>query len=140
MAETGTYEYLAARDAKMAQISFIAEEYSVCGRFCEQSVEKYLKAYLSVYGNKDDVLLLNSHKPKRLYEACVKSGFDKVTSDILVILADFSDYYYDTNYPGDNFIDLTKEQAENALEVMKTVNNLIKNKLNKSVEDEKQEK
>ena len=131
MAEIGSFMYISDKDAVRAKLMFDNDDFSACGRFCEQSVEKSLKAYISEYGEDTDMVLLYSHKPRRLYERCCELGLENYNKDTALALANFDDYYYGANYPGNNFIELTKEQAEEALKIMETVNDIVKNKLNK---------
>jgi HEPN domain-containing protein len=104
-------------------------DYSACGRFCEQSAEKSLKAYLEIYGEAGDMRLFSLHKPKRLYERCCELGLETAQKQMASELALFAEYYYDTNYPGDSFLEVTREQAEDAMRTMAEVNSLVFSKL-----------
>ncbi|MCL1787467.1 MAG: HEPN domain-containing protein [Defluviitaleaceae bacterium] len=125
MAAVGSYLYLAQKDAGRAGIMFEAGDYTACGRFCEQAVEKAFKAYLEVYGGSDVVGLMKLHKPRRLYEKCCELGLQPVDETILATLSDLSEYYYETNYPGDGFFELTRKQAEQAAELMRRMVALV---------------
>jgi len=65
-----------------------------------------------------------------VYERCCELGLENFNKDTALILARFDDYYYAANYPGNSFIELKKEQAEEALITMTSVNNMVKDKLN----------
>jgi len=136
MAEIGSFMYISDKDAVRAKIMFNNNDFSACGRFCEQSVEKSLKAYISEYGEDIDMALLYLHKPFRLYERCCELGLENFNKDTALDLAHFDDYYYGTNYPGENYFELTKEQAEEALKIMELINEMVKNKLNSSNKEE----
>lgn len=125
MDKIGSYSYLAKKDAIRAQQMYDLGDYSACGKFCEQSVEKILKSFLEVNGNASDQPLMTLHKPKRLYDRCCELGLD--TKDLILSakLAIFSDYYYDTNYPGNAYFELDEEQAKEALSIMDTVLSLV---------------
>ena len=125
MAEVGSYLYLSQKDAARAHIMFDYNDYTACGRFCEQSVEKSLKAYIELHGDASDARLMSLHKPRRLYERCCQLGLQSLDTSILATLSALSDYYFDTNYPGNAYFELTKEQAEQALVVMKHINALV---------------
>ena len=129
MAEIGTFMYISEKDAIRAKIMFDNGDFNACGKFCEQSAEKSLKAFISEHGNSSDMLLLKLHKPYRLYERCCKLGLDKISDASALILSKFSEYYYDTNYPGNDYIELTEEEAAEALKIMNEINALVKNKL-----------
>jgi len=58
MAEIGSFIYLSEKDAVRAQIMFDNCDFNACGRFCEQSVEKSLKAFICEHGDNSDMLLL----------------------------------------------------------------------------------
>jgi HEPN domain-containing protein len=134
MAEVGSYIYLSRKDAVRAQQMFDLDDYSACGRFCEQSVEKSLKAYMEIHGDISDIRLMSLHKPRRLYERCCELGLPDLGNDVLAVLSMLADYYYDTNYPGDAYFELTELNAREALKVMKLVNDLVDDKLIKRQE------
>lgn len=125
MAEVGGYFYISQKDEKRAKAMFDIEDYSACGRFCEQSVEKSLKAFIEIKGNGSDKKLFQTHKPIKLYKRCVQLGLCGYDEQTAGVLSRFDDYYYDTNYPGPEYFELTKEDAEEALEYMKKVNRLV---------------
>ena len=125
MAEVGSYLYLAQKDAGRADLMFKADDYTACGRFCEQAVEKAFKAYLEIYGGSEVVGLMKLHKPRRLYEKCCELGLQPVDETILATLSDLSEYYFETNYPGDGYFELTQKQAALALALMHRMVSLV---------------
>ena len=125
MGEIGSYLYLSEKDAVRARQMFELKDYTACGRFCEQSVEKSLKAFLEKHGSITDRPLMTIHKPRRLYERCCALGLETLDKDLALQLSVFSDYYYDTNYPGASYFELSEEQAREAIEIMARVNSLV---------------
>lgn len=125
MAKVGSYLYLSQKDAIRAGQMFELGDYTACGRFCEQSVEKSLKAFIELKGNSSDIPLMSLHKPRRLYERCCGLGLCTLDNNVSLVMSKLEDYYYDTNYPGDAYFELTKENAKEALDIMKLVNGLV---------------
>jgi len=126
LGKIGSYLYIAEKDAVRARRMFEAGDFSACGRFCEQSAEKSLKAFIEQKGASADKPLMASHKPKRLYERCCGLGLEELDKQLALQLAVFSEYYYDTNYPGASYFELTQEEAEEALEIMERVNRAVR--------------
>jgi len=113
------------RDMKYAKDMFSLENYDPCGRFCQQSVEKRLKHYIEMRGITDDIPILRIHSLARLYTrvcALSKSNEDRATRGDLHQL---TSYYFDTNYPSEASIELTRELAGEALEIAETANKWV---------------
>ncbi|MCL2203961.1 MAG: GNAT family N-acetyltransferase [Defluviitaleaceae bacterium] len=123
MAAVGSYLYLAEKDFRAARNSKASGDYDVSGRLLEQTAEKALKHYLHHYGdptNPADEKLLRSYKPYNIYTRCVELGLP-LTLDVgeKSMLKSLGDWYYDTNYPNNNYTELTRpdiEEAEVAVE------------------------
>lgn len=130
MAKIGSYLYLSDKDALRAEKMFEFEDFSACGRFCEQSVEKSLKAFIEIKGSISDKSLMSLHKPRRLYERCCELGLETPDKQLALELSVFSEYYYDTNYPGASYFELTETQAIAAMEIMRGINKKVSDKLN----------
>ena len=129
----GRKSYLEFSDAdfRYAIAVFELGFYDPCGRFCQQSVEKRLKHFIEYKGYPEDVYLFSIHDLKKLYKQVCKLANvepDKITiSD----LTDLVDYYFKTNYPKKDNIELTKEMAEEAIETMKKMNGWVDELLRK---------
>ena len=118
MAEVGSYLYIAKRDLKDAMLLYKGQSYTQTGRLAEQVVEKVLKHYLHSFGNSEDYRFLHMHKPFRIYTKCKEYGFAlELSKDELLTLKDLDSYYYDTNYPGNEFFELEELQAKEALDL-----------------------
>ncbi|MDR1706158.1 MAG: HEPN domain-containing protein [Clostridiales bacterium] len=112
-----SYKELALYDLRSAKANFDYALWNKVGRECQQACEKYIKHYLQT----NHLLaqdLEKTHNLKKLIRAV--PDFDK---DIYKDLSVVGDYYFETNYPGDNFLTLDEEMAGEAMEI---ANNLIK--------------
>ena len=131
MGAIGGYLYLSGKDAVRARQMYELNDYTACGRFCEQSAEKSLKAFIEKNGGISDRPLMKIHKPRRLYERCCELGLEEADALFALQLSVFSEYYYDTNYPGADYFELTEQQAKEAIHVMERVNNSVIRALNR---------
>jgi len=121
VAEIGSFLYIAEKDLTRARIMHDFSDYSAAGRFCEQAVEKCLKSYIEKHGDSSDYKLMSLHKPRRLYDRCVELGWRELSHRDAGILSKLSDYYYDTNYPGNSYFELTESQSAEALELAEKI-------------------
>ena len=131
-----SYLEFSNRDMEYAVGNYKMGFYNPCGRFCHQSIEKRMKYYIELYGNPQDLFFLSTHNLKRLYEkVCEIEGvtLDKVFKSNV---SDLTDYYFDTNYPKDFNIELTKDMAKEAIEVTENINAWIDTLLNNHDEDD----
>ena len=115
----GSISYLeySNRDMKYANDMYALRNYDPCGRFCQQSVEKRLKHYIEQNGVSNDVLILHTHSLAKLYaRVCelANQPIDKITRGELHQL---TTYYFDTNYPSEENVELTEEMASEALDI-----------------------
>jgi len=124
MASISYLEY-SNRDMKYARDMFSLENYDPCGRFCQQSIEKRLKYYIEQHGSTDDLRLLHTHALAKLYfRVCELAGLE-VDKEIRGDLYQLTTYYFDTNYPCEENVELTKNMAEEALDVATRVNDWV---------------
>jgi HEPN domain-containing protein len=121
MAEVGSYLYIARKDLRRAELMHGEHDYCAAGRFSEQAVEKCFKAFIEKNGKADDYKLMALHKPWRLYDRCCNLGFPELSGDEENILHKLADYYYDTNYPGNAYFELTHAQSQEALDLARTI-------------------
>ena len=121
MARVSYLEY-SNKDMKYAHDMYSLENYDPCGRFCQQSVEKRLKHYIELNGGPEDLYFLSTHNLKRLYEKVCQLTKSDVDYELLGKLSTLTDYYFDTNYPGDFNIELTEEMAKEALQIAESTN------------------
>ena len=129
MASISYLEY-SNRDMKYARDMFSLENYDPCGRFCQQSIEKRLKYYIEQKGTTDDLRLLHTHTLAKLYyRVCQLAGLE-IDKIIRGDLHQLTTYYFDTNYPCEDNVELTKDMAEEALDVAEKVNSWVDSLLN----------
>jgi len=110
-----SYKELSLYDMKSAKANYEYELWNKVGKECQQVCEKYLKHYL-----KEKHLLTDSlertHNLKKLLKEIPE--YDK---DLYKDLSVVGDYYFETNYPGDDFMILDKEMADEAIEIAKAL-------------------
>jgi HEPN domain-containing protein len=121
MAEVGSYLYIARKDLRRAEFMHGEHDYCASGRFSEQAVEKCFKAFIEKKGTATDYKLMALHKPWRLYDRCQAMGFPELSAPEENVLHKLADYYYDTNYPGNAYFELTQAQSAEALELARTI-------------------
>ncbi|MEF9960588.1 MAG: HEPN domain-containing protein [Cellulosilyticaceae bacterium] len=110
------YYRIALNDFKYLQYNIEREDEDIYNRnaiLCEQVVEKLLKHIVERSCFTEDYsALLKGHNLVKLYKAIVEEGIELELS--INMLRTLKDYYFDANYPGDNFILLTKEEVMEA--------------------------
>ena len=131
MARISYLEY-SDKDQKYARDMYRLENYDPCGRFCQQSVEKRFKHYIELNGGPEDLYFLSTHNLKRLYEKVCQLTGAAVDYELIGKLSTLTDYYFDTNYPGDFNIELTEEMAREALQISESTNAWVDTLLNKN--------
>ena len=109
------YKDLALYDIQSAKANYSFKLWNKVGRECQQACEKYLKHYLQQNHMLSETLE-RTHNLKKLVRAI--PDYDK---DVYRDLSVVGDYYFDTNYPGDEFIMLDKEMADEALEIAESL-------------------
>lgn len=70
---------------------------------------------------------MSLHKPRCLYEWCVDLGLPELSDRDVSVLSKLSDYYYDTNYPGNSFFELTEAQSAEALGLAEKIYSIMIN-------------
>jgi HEPN domain-containing protein len=87
--------------------------YNHTTRLCQQYIEKIFKQCIHANGKTEtDLLLLHTHRLARLADRCgeIKNiTFGKIE---LAFMRELTDYYFDTNYPGENYIKVTEQEAK----------------------------
>lgn len=112
--EYGTYGYIAMKDLRAAKMNL-----EMCPHISAQcshaAVEKMLKHLIVTY--KPDSVerreMLKKHKLKVLSRYLKIAALSKYISR----LSEFDSFYYDTRYPGEDYYDVTEEQAKEMLDV-----------------------
>jgi len=106
-----SYKELALYDMRAAKANYEYELWNKVGRECQQACEKYLKHYLEQTHRLPETLQ-RTHNLKKLIRAI--PDYD---NDLYKELSIVGGYYFDTNYPGDDFIELDREMADEAVEI-----------------------
>ena len=108
-----SYKELALYDLRKIEAGLAYELWNAVGRDSQQACEKYLKHYLQ----EKHMLtkeLSRTHNLVKLIKAI--PDYDR---ELCKQLAGIYGYYFDTNYPGDDFVELSKEDAEEAKNIAK---------------------
>ena len=112
-----TYKYLGDRDLNDAKVLMRGGSVSMAGRLAQQAVEKNLKQFIENNGDTDDMALLSIHSTVKLYDrVCALGGLVSNTDD-RKMMAVLREYYYDINYPGEECRELTREEAQEAVDL-----------------------
>jgi len=110
---------------KYAKDMLLLNNYDPCGRFCQQSVEKRLKHFIELNGTSEDVYILHTHSLAKLYvRVCALVGAE-VNKNIRGDLYQLTTYYFDTNYPCEENVELTQGMAKEALEIATDINKWV---------------
>lgn len=127
--EYGSYGYIAMKDLKAAELNL-----EMCPHISAQcshaAVEKMLKHLIVIY--KEDSLerreMLKKHKPKVLSRYLAIPDLKKFISQ----LSDFDSFYYETRYPGEEYYDVTEDQAQEMLDIAEGLCTTVVNLLGRS--------
>lgn len=124
-----SYYQLAKNDYLFLQSAKETNLYNNIAVQSQQVVEKYLKhlVYVFCIEHKESLRAIKSHSLVKLNNILIESDIDlDLSKGDLAIL---KDYYYDAKYPGDNFIEVSKEDAGHALYVVEEVKRKVENYL-----------
>lgn len=107
-----SYADIAAKDVQAAAVMLRAGHYNHFVRLCQQYVEKVFKEVLLRLGEGAEYAhALHSHNVFRLCQkvsALTGIGFSR---DEHLFFRSLTEYYFDTNYPGENYFEVSKEEA-----------------------------
>jgi len=113
------YSYLdiAKEDLVVAETMLKSNNLNYSVRLCQQYVEKLFKEALVRYGaTKDDMHLFHTHNLHRL-SIKFSEIFDVEFSEMdELYFRRLTDYYFNTNYPGEDYVRVSLEDAEKILE------------------------
>lgn len=113
--DSNSYESIAKRDLKEAKILYEHDAYNTAARLAQQCVEKIMKAKLEATGDTAIYKLLKVHNLTLLYKAMVDKGLLTYEKEVRDYLAVLKDYYFDLNYPGENYWELEQTDANEAI-------------------------
>lgn len=101
--------------------------YNGVASLCSQSAEKYLKAVLEVTFAEGALLLMHSRNLRAITNKLKKAYPQlELSSKDMKWLGDF---YFDARYPGDNFVEVNKEDALECLRIVEDLQQTITNLL-----------
>ncbi|MCL2421569.1 MAG: HEPN domain-containing protein [Defluviitaleaceae bacterium] len=110
----GKYSYrdIAHEDLLAAREMLKVQLYNHAARHCQQYVEKIFKECLSLHGTGEpDLFLMHSHKLARLAERCGELMGISFSRIEMALFRELTDYYFDTNYPGENYVKLSESKV-----------------------------
>lgn len=110
-----TYKYLGDRDLSDAKVLLERGSPSMTGRLVQQAVEKNLKQYIENNGDTEDLPILSAHNTVKLYDRVAALGGVPFNNNDRKMMALLREYYYDTNYPGEDCRELTRKEAAEAV-------------------------
>lgn len=114
------YYYFAEQDYLFAKCGLENNYLDNVTALAAQSVEKFLKHLLIVKLNRvAGDPLLSTHNLRLIIDELILTypSLKNLRSDIVVL----KDYYYTQRYPNDNYINVTKELADEAIMTVETV-------------------
>jgi len=115
MAAELTYKYLGDRDLQDACVMLEHGSATAAGRLVQQAIEKNLKQFIHDNGDTEDYRVLSAHNTVKLYDRVAALGGITSNSDDRKMMALVREYYYDTNYPGEDCRELSREEATEAV-------------------------
>lgn len=121
MGKLNSYYGMSENDYSFAKNSLATCEslgnYNVIASLCAQAEENFLKAMVEVAFDNDSesIQLLHSHNLRAIYNEVIQKYDLLVTSRDCKWLGDF---YFDARYPGDNFVIVNRNDAEECLNIV----------------------
>lgn len=101
--------------------------YNGVAALCAQSAEKYLKAVLEITFAKDALGLMHSQNLRAITNK-LKEAYPELelsTKDMKWL----GDFYFDARYPGDNFVEVNKEDALECIRITEDLQQKVRNLL-----------
>ena len=112
------YYSLALNDLKYLQCALNTNLYNNIAVSAQQVAEKLLKSIFEVTGVVNVEATLGSHNLKVIFS---RIPVDEGLVLDITELAYLKDYYFEARYPGDDFVEVTKEDCDKCLRIMYTV-------------------
>lgn len=108
-------------------------DYNGVASMCAQAAEKYLKAVIEKCIFREDAIsLLKSHNLRSILNVIKEEYPDvKITARDVKWLGDF---YFDARYPGDNFVEVSRQDALECLEMVEIIEQEVKKILEREAE------
>ena len=119
------YIKIADDDLESAVALFNNKMYNTCVQHCAQAAEKYLKSFIFENGDLSHKKIMRSHDVGEIYLVCLELGLSSFDSDVVNVLDNLHGYYR-TRYPAGADLEITEENAEEAIKIV----NIVKDKIN----------
>jgi len=112
-----SYIDIARTDLAAAHEMLKVGMYNHAVRLCQQYIEKLMKECIHRNGGTEaDLFLLHTHRLAKLSTRCEEIANVKFSDAEKLFLRTLTDYYFDTNYPGENYNEVTANEATQAYE------------------------
>lgn len=107
-----SYAIIASKDMEVAGDMLRLGHYNYFVRLCQQYVEKILKEVVCRLGDGEEyVSALNTHNLFRISQKVTKLTEISFSKDEQLLFRSLTEYYFDTNYPGENYFEVSEEEA-----------------------------
>lgn len=118
--EANSYLGIAKRNLRTAKNLMGDGDFNDATRYAQQVVEKVLKHLLEQTQDPSVTGFMRIHNLRTLYTQAQKREVRHLPPLSRETLACLTTYYFDTNYPGDDYIEVTEEEAQEACQVAET--------------------
>lgn len=112
------YYSIAMDDLLYLQAALNYPRYNQTAMLCQQVSEKLLKSVAELVIAEGTEEFLKTHNLKKIYQGINEYLSDEPLVLDIVELGFLKDFYFEAKYPGENFINVTKEMCIKGLEVM----------------------
>ncbi len=141
MEKINSYYGIATNDYLYAKAGLtIGEEignYNSVASLCSQAAEKFLKAVIEFcFADEELVSYLRTHN-LRVLVTKIKERYPDANLDSKDCKW-LGDFYFDARYPGDNFVLVSKEDAEECIRITETIKETVKELLREESERRKE--
>ena len=106
-----TYAAIAERDFRNAYLMLRESELNDAARYVSQSVEKNLKHIINEHAD-NDYYPLSTHNLPVIARRVEELLGTKYSREDHAWFRSLKSWYYDTNYPGDNYVELVQEELD----------------------------
>lgn len=112
------YYSIACDDLRCMQFLIDGGFYNQLSAGAQQVAEKMLRSVMELVVPPDDAAqrVMRGHNLKQIYDRIHEQMPDFILDRHA--LASLKDYYYDTKYPGDNFVNVTREECNDNLQIV----------------------
>lgn len=122
----GSYGYIAKKNIDTA-IDNAQKHPSAAGVYAQQAVETMLKQYLKEVLACTDAQLLHTHNLRKLTRAAKIDALEQYMQGMW----ELTDAYFNTRYPGEDFCELTTEDAVKLCTVAVAVVSIVETEIEK---------